>query len=441
MSLIDKIEDIISEHSKNPSILANKLNELKPEFEADVSLGGVLEGVPFGDDRLKKTIEDFFKSSKPLDTAYISSIDFSESTVGYDVYENDGMDNELIVKSCEELKQNGIDFEKSLVEPLFITDWVKNGFNMVGRFDYPVVEAQEIVSSGSFKELVDPSAITMISMLRPNLETEIPETKTTSELKDYFASNPSKFISAIEEINNLKGPTLSEYLNMIGDTTLEPSVIKSLGADPDNIGFPALKADYDDLMSDFSETNKGRVWKAFLKLRNLFREKPQDEGEKKAEKLVKELYKDEAPTPSEFSEILIQSGDIIGHEKFVHPKHKEVYRKMKEAGVIHPQDVDIEHSVPRSTVMIIMAGKPVEEKVKTLEEYHGKVKPGDFMKIAEYAFSETPKSSVEVIASNLSKNSKGVKFDLENKNNDRYSDRIEISKGMRADINQNHKEG
>ena len=60
MSLVDKIEDIISEHSKNPSILANKLNELKPEFEADGTFGGALEGAPFGDDRLKKAIEDFF---------------------------------------------------------------------------------------------------------------------------------------------------------------------------------------------------------------------------------------------------------------------------------------------------------------------------------------------------------------------------------------------
>lgn len=435
MIIVDKIEDIISEHSKNPSVLAKKLDELRAEYNSS------LPEAPFGDERLKKAIEEYFNSTKPLDTAYISSLDFSESTVGYDVYENDGMDNELIVKSCEELKKNGIDFEKSLVEPLFITDWVQNGFNMVGHFDYPVTEAQEIVNSGSFKELVDPSAVTMIAMMKPHLETEIPETKSTSELTDYFASNPSKFVSAIEEIDNYRGPSLSEYLNMIGDTTLEPSMVKALGANPDDIGYPALRADYDDLMSDFSETNKGRIWKAFLKLRNLFRKKPESQEAKRTTEVLKEISKEGnmSISPVEFSEALIQSGDIIGHEKFVHPKHKEVYCKLKKAGIIHPQDIDLKSSVPSSKVIIIMAGKPVEDKVKTLEEYHGKVKPGDFMKIAEYAFAEN--SSAEKVASVLAKNSKGFKFDLENRNNERYSDKIEIPTGMRPDVNQNHKEG
>lgn len=435
MIIVDKIEDIISEHSKNPSVLAKKLDELRAEYDS------FLPVAPFGDERLRKVIEEYFNSTKPLDTAYISSLDFSESTVGYDVYENDGMDNELIVKSCEELKKNGIDFEKSLVEPLFVTDWVQNGFNMVGHFDYPITEAQEIVNSGSFKELVDPSAVTMIAMMRPHLETEIPETKSTSELTDYFASNPSKFVSAIEEIENYRGPSLSEYLNMVGETTLEPSMVKALGANPDDIGYPALRADYDDLMSDFSETNRGRIWKAFLKLRNLFKKPPEDPEIRRSAKILKEMEKegDLSVTPVQFSEILIQSGDIMGHEKFVHPKHKDVYCKLKKAGLIHPQDIDLGHSVPSSKVIIIMAGKPVEDKVKTLEEYHGKVKPGDFMKIAEYAFAEN--SSAEQVASVLAKNSRGAKFDLENKNNERYSDKIEIPTGMRPDVNQNHKEG
>lgn len=433
MIIVDKIEDIISEHSKNPSVLAKKLDELRAEYNSS------LPEAPFGDERLKKALEEYFNSTKPLDTAYISSLDFSESTVGYDVYENDGMDNELIVKSCEELKKNGIDFEKSLVEPLFITDWVQNGFNMVGHFDYPVTEAHKIVESGSFKELVDPSAVTMIAMMKPHLETEIPETKSTAELTDYFASNPSKFVSAIEEIDNYRGPSLSEYLNMIGDTTLEPSMVKALGANPEDIGYPALRADYDDLMSDFSETDRGRVWKAFLKLRNLFRKHPEDPEVKRSTKILKEMEKegDLSVTPVQFSEILIQSGDIMGHEKFVHPEHKDTYCKLKKAGLVHPQDVDLENSVPSSKVLIIMAGKPVEDKVKTLEEYHGKVKPGDFMKIAEYAFAEN--SSAEQVASVLAKNLKGAKFDLED--GKRYADKIAIPEGMRPDRNQNHKEG
>lgn len=435
-----QIEDIISTYSKSPSKLQM---ELKKFLDSDYRVL-VEDEAPFGDPKIIRILEDV-KNGKPLDSAYIQAIDFSED------------EHESIAKDVDEkLGNSEINFRKLLVEPMFISDWPVHKHEMVGHFEIPQIPADEIVEKGRISELCDPVTISMISHLQEDLPS-VPAGLNYGELEKYFEDHPSEFITALKEMKELQGPSMDEYLDVAG-TILEPAVVAGLVEHPEELP-PRLSVQVNEVLypdalysitsdRDFGETDKGRAWKAILASRKISRRGQEytEEQQSQAEELLKEMKavenndSDRYPIVSfsQFSEALLQTGEGEGFT----PEQVKIHSQF-------PNAIKIEKDNPltfEDGLVIIMVEKTPEARVGKLDEIRGRLtKPGDFMKLYNCAVGTTEMSrqanfavdqtAATNLLSNLS-NSEVANFVDDKKRN---SDKMEIPTGMDPSKNQNHK--
>ena len=434
-AITSEIEDIILEYMKTPALMSKKLKEL----------GNItyFNEPPFGDEKLGQIIFAHINESVPLDTSYIASLvsKFGNFSEILDVYDNDGVSNTFIGEGL----YDGFNFDSTLTEPMLISDWANHKHEMVGTFNYPVMEAQEIIDAGRLNELCDTTVISILNHM-PEIES-VPQGKTNEDLRIYFEEHPSEFISALTDMENIQGPSLEEYLNLVQGTTLEQPVINAILDMPAEFSeFPRLSVE----IKNFGETEKGRTYKvlreagkSYTKAKSNIAESTDEikNTEEMQELLNKNYEFSEYITPTELSSLLIHSGDIIGREKFVAHEHRPTYNHLVDNGLIYPTEISGE-PVNTSSVMVIMMGKPTDEKIDLLKEYKSKIKPGDFMKLAEFTFSEgADVLAIQNLANDINDKSEDGTLPKKSGKEKRYSEKIEIPQGMRPDRNQNHKEG
>lgn len=425
---ISAIEDIIATYSKSPSKLQMELKKYLDSHE-----GVILDEMPFGDEKLAQIIKDV-KEGKPLDSAYIQAIDFSEDEEAHE---------SIAGKVDDALGNSEINFRKLLVEPMFISDWPVHKHEIVGHFVVPQVEADEIVGKGKLSELCDPVTISLIQKINEEMPIpSVPAGLNTGELEKYFMDHPSEFFKSIDVIKEVQGPSLEEYLDMV-DTTLEPYVVAGLIDHPEQLP-PKMSSQ----MANFAETDKGRAWKAILKARKITRrgdEYTEDQIEE-AQKLLKESMgvenadSDRYPmgvSYSQFSEALLQTGEIEGNPSLLTPEYRKVYEDMKSRGAISPVKIDLDHPLTKEDgLVIIMVERTPEDRISKLNEIKGRLTtPGDFMNL--YNFAVGNEEAAKNLASSLSPGE--VSFFTDKGKDERYSDQMEIPQGMRPDRNQNHK--
>ena len=158
-AITSEIEDIILEYMKTPALMSKKLKEL----------GNItyFNEPPFGDEKLGQIIFAHINESVPLDTSYIASLvsKFGNFSEILDVYDNDGVSNTFIGEGL----YDGFNFDSTLTEPMLISDWANHKHEMVGTFNYPVMEAQEIIDAGRLNELCDTTVISILNHM-PEIE-------------------------------------------------------------------------------------------------------------------------------------------------------------------------------------------------------------------------------------------------------------------------------
>lgn len=145
-----KIEDIIVQNMNNVPQMYNLLRSVvEPYSEEDIgdALGDM--GL-FGDEKLSRIIIDV-KKGKPLDSAYIQSLDFSESTK---VDESKVMSEEM--------------FRSTVVDPILVSDWPKYKHQIVSDFEYPdiLVSGEGIDDTAKMDMLASPVTMSLVDRLK-----------------------------------------------------------------------------------------------------------------------------------------------------------------------------------------------------------------------------------------------------------------------------------
>lgn len=453
-----RIEDIIATYSKSPSKLQIELKKFLDSTQDSI----LLDEPPFGDEKLAQIVQDV-KEGKPLDAAYVQAIDFSEGDTS-DYKDQEEAHESVAKKADDALGNSEINFRKLLIEPMFISDWPVHKHEMVGHFVVPQIEADEIVESGRISELCDPVTVSLIQKINEEMPIpSVPAGLNYGELEKYFMEHPSEFFETLDTLKEIQGPDLDDYLNFTG-TTLEPSIVRGLIEHPEQLpprmqvqvegllGPTSALAEIIDIKRDFAETDKGRAWKATLAARKITKNASEytEDQIQEAQKLLKESMgventdSDRYPmgiSYSQFSEALLQTGEIEGNERFIAPEYKEVYEEMKSKGAITPVKIDTEHPLTREDgLVIVMIGKTPEERIGRLNDIKGRLTtPGDFMNLYNFCvrnFDASDDTAAINLASSLSQN-EAISF--MNPKDERNSDKMEIPQGMRPDRNQNHK--
>ena len=447
---ISTIEDLIATYSKSPAKLQMELKKFLDSYE-----GVILDDPPFGDERLAQIVKDV-KNGKPLDSAYIQAIDFSEGN-----YKDQEEAHENVSKKIDDaLNKSSINFKGLLIDPMFITDWPVHKHEMVGHFVTPQVPADEMVKMGRMDEMCDPVTISLIEKMQEELPS-VPAGLNYGELEKYFYEHPSEFMNVMDEIRGVQGPTMEEYLDLAGTTVLEPAIVAGLVNHPEQLP-PKMQAQVLDVLGpeyavrqviseDFAETDRGRAWKGIRTARKISTKAKDytDDQIQEARKLLRELKGvensdvDRYPAGTEitfnqFSESLLQTGEIEGKERFLSPELKEKYDQMKSDGVLSPVKIDLDHPLSYDDgLVIIMIERTPENRFKKLDDIKGRLTtPGDFMrlydKIHDFAVDQTAAIN---LASSLSGNEVSSFLDDRKRN----SDKMEIPQGMDPTKNQNHK--
>ena len=458
--VLSLIEDIISEYQDSPNLLRELKKNIRPgEYNPSV------HGDPFGDDKLGKIVYDAL-NGKPLDLGYIKSIgkipsrDFSEiETKGNSVFVN--LDSE---------GYNELNFKKLLVSPMLVTDWQNHKHEFVGSFDFDMVPAEEVASTGKMCNLADQVSVALINLVSAehNLPS-VPAGLTDSELLDYFEDNPSDYMDAIAEFDSFRGPTLEDLCNSFervmgtGKTILAEDVVYTL-TNPENDDDDFIRARYE--LDHIDETDGDFGIKAVIRsFINKFKSgttKYKNESKKQYAELKK-------ATRSDLSELVLDkalANEIpVGTdvEPLLHGKHKCIYAQHKYAmehpcyknfptdfynmrlsGLPVPEadpyteeklrellDENFTYVKPvgvgEATSIIVTSSKPVSE---TLNDLEPRMKPGDFFQVYKNFNEEANRVAEQALSKVSSPDS--VPPILEKKSR-------EIPMGERDDRDPNHR--
>ena len=412
--LSSQIEDLIAER---PADLQKEISELiKDVSTEDIAKMSEAGMDPFGDEKITQIVLEL-KKGNPFDKGYIQAIDFSEEDEEF----------ESIQKKVDEAtNKSEVNFRHLLVEPLFMTDYPVHKHEMIGHFVLPyTMDMEEIEKTQNIGELCDSVTVSMISAMQEDLPS-VPAGLNTGELSKYFKDHPSEFMNTLSEIEKLKGPSLSEFLDIIGPSLEERVAID----DPEK--FPPRIA------SEFAEepTNNQRRYRSLVTARKLStqtRNLPQENYKDLQRTLDKFENTDIPVTYESFSEGMLQTGEIVSHEDLLFPEHKELYESLKRDGLIEPLAIDVDHPISRPRGLMILISTAPEARLDKFKEIRSQlIEPGDFE--ALYNFSK------DSIADNLAESLREGGDVTIGDPHKRYSDQMEIPQGMRPDRNQNLKE-
>lgn len=409
--LADRIEDLISKNSKSPSSLQKELKGILEEGVTVDDFKNALDGTTlFGDPKLNEIIINSVEG-KPLDSSYIQSIDFSSKEFSEEVIGR-------LEDQCHKCDQAFLD---TVVKPTFVTDWPVHKHEMVSSFELPVYDAEHIVNGGDLNVLCSPTTVSMLDYISQSVPSIPASMVNDPERAEVLVARETELKNIGELISELKGPTLDEYLEGLGITTLDPKIVNDL-TDGDSLGLSRVKASLHGENEDFGEfkpkTIKGSLYKAINLFKRL-RSKFSDNSGDASEGVGVERLDGEAMTPSDISRALMYTGTALGREHLLEPSHISLWESMRRDGldkVIPMRDTNLgkisgecDYKSPADEILVIMATKP-EDRAAEFRNYKYLAKPGDFFEVYEFCqnFSAKPYEEGVEALSDSSKVLKGL---------------------------------
>jgi len=194
IEILNSIEDIVAANAESPDKLSIELEGLKSSYSVQDIREALNNESLFGDPKLTAIIRDYFSSTKkPLDNAYIKSLDFCECEVCE------------AIKDVEKMTYTEDIFRTTMMEPIFLTDSGTLKHELVKDFEFPkiLLTGDEILQSNDIAELCSPTVISMIAHCN---DKEYTEDMTMKEFLEY-----------ITEIKNFSESALGQILSQSGD--------------------------------------------------------------------------------------------------------------------------------------------------------------------------------------------------------------------------------